>query len=300
MSDFYKDKKKTEAKVGITLLFAIIAIIVGYAWLTNSLKKGSMNELTISFSNAARLEKGDGVLMRGVYCGVVDDVALEENGVIVKVLLENQFNVPVDSKYLIKDKSMMGGHLLEIVPGTSNATIDFSETQVGDVEPGLFSAVKQATNLMENLEHFLWRLSKEDGLIASIEDTSNQLNSITKETNELIKTNKDAVNIAMENLTVSIAKLDYLLSKNVENIDNTLTNIPLLINDSREALSELKTSVNSLQEISEKLNSEEGTAGKLINDKELYNSLTRTISNADSLLHEIKKHPRKYLKISVF
>ncbi len=300
MSEFYKDKKKTEAKVGLTLLFAVIVIIIGYAWLTNSLKKGQMNELTVAFPDAARLEKGDGVLFRGVYCGVVDDVTLEDSRVLVKSYIDKGYNIPEGSTYLIKDKSMMGGHILEIIPSNHDRYIDYAEIQKGNVEPGIFSAVKQASLLMENLENLIWRLSKEDGMISQFEDTSEQLNEITNIANDLIKTNKEAINTAMENLNLSIAKIDFLLSKNVENIDNTLTNVPLLLNESREAIKDLNASVNSLNEISELLKKEEGSAGKLLNDDELYNSMVKTISHADSLLHEIKKHPRKYLKISVF
>ena len=49
-----------------------------------------------------------------------------------------------------------------------------------------------------------------------------------------------------------------------------------------------------------KIRSGEGTAGKLVNDKELYERMNRMVEDVDALVKDFKEQPRKYIKFSVF
>ena len=40
--------------------------------------------------------------------------------------------------------------------------------------------------------------------------------------------------------------------------------------------------------------------GQLLNDTTLYQQIKNTTENVDSLISDIKRHPKKYLKFSVF
>ncbi|MDP8232254.1 MAG: MlaD family protein [Candidatus Zophobacter franzmannii] len=300
MSEFYKHKKSTETTVGIIVLISFIILIGGYAWLTNSLKKNNMQELDISFSDAGRLEVGDSVLIRGITKGLVEEVALSDDGVIVRCLIDYHEELPVDTQFLIKEKSMMGGHLLEIVPGISEKSVDLTKTLRGQVEPGLFTVVNQASTLITEIETLIWRLTKDEGMIHNLEDSSNSAKKILNKTNNLLANNSENLTNAVNNFSSSLYKVDYLLSQNVEHIDQTLTSIPKVIRDAEDTLLELKGVISQISTITKDLNDGTGTAGKLLKDKELYDSLKNTVDEADSLLQDIKKHPKKYLKISVF
>ncbi len=55
-----------------------------------------------------------------------------------------------------------------------------------------------------------------------------------------------------------------------------------------------------MKKLSDKINNGEGSLGQLVNDTTLYADLKRTIKNADDLITDIKKNPKKYLKLEIF
>ena len=48
------------------------------------------------------------------------------------------------------------------------------------------------------------------------------------------------------------------------------------------------------------LNSNDGTLGLLMRDQELYRNLSSTMAHTDSLVIDLKSHPKRYVHFSVF
>jgi phospholipid/cholesterol/gamma-HCH transport system substrate-binding protein len=68
----------------------------------------------------------------------------------------------------------------------------------------------------------------------------------------------------------------------------------------QQVISQLDTAVENIDTIIMDMHSQKGTVGKLLYDSTLYNQLNATVVSADSLLTDIKKHPKRYINISVF
>ncbi|MFQ9996620.1 MAG: MCE family protein, partial [Hoylesella buccalis] len=52
--------------------------------------------------------------------------------------------------------------------------------------------------------------------------------------------------------------------------------------------------------VTAKINSNEGTLGLLMRDPSLYNQLNTTVRSADSLMVNIRQHPKRYVHFSIF
>ena len=58
--------------------------------------------------------------------------------------------------------------------------------------------------------------------------------------------------------------------------------------------------VDNVNSLVTDVRSETGTLGLLIYNKSLYNHIDATVISADSLLTDIKAHPKRYVQVSVF
>jgi phospholipid/cholesterol/gamma-HCH transport system substrate-binding protein len=64
----------------------------------------------------------------------------------------------------------------------------------------------------------------------------------------------------------------------------------------------LEAVTGNLEQLTAKLNSGQGTMGQLMNDKQLYDNMNRTVTEVQQLLMDIRKDPKKFLnlRMSIF
>jgi phospholipid/cholesterol/gamma-HCH transport system substrate-binding protein len=103
----------------------------------------------------------------------------------------------------------------------------------------------------------------------------------------------------------NVNKFTKNLSDNNEKISQTLTNVTKTSENFAKAdlagsVDQLKAAIGNLNKLVEKVNSTDGSLGKLINDKTLYNNLNNTIKSANILVDDLRVHPKRYVNISVF
>jgi phospholipid/cholesterol/gamma-HCH transport system substrate-binding protein len=65
-------------------------------------------------------------------------------------------------------------------------------------------------------------------------------------------------------------------------------------------LAQVTTLLNNVEQATAQLNQTDNTAGSLLNDKELYERLNKTVNSLDSLLIDIRLNPKRYINVKVF
>ena len=81
----------------------------------------------------------------------------------------------------------------------------------------------------------------------------------------------------------------------ITTLDNKVADIDLA-----GTMYKVNTALEHVNALTAKLNSNEGSLGMLINDPTFYNNLNKTMRSADSLLINIKAHPKRYVHFSLF
>jgi len=91
-----------------------------------------------------------------------------------------------------------------------------------------------------------------------------------------------------------MAKADGIL----DNADTLTAKLAAI--DIDRTMNEVNNTLASVRSFTDKLNSNEGTLGLLMNDPSLYHNLNSTMMHADSLVVNLREHPKRYVHFSIF
>ena len=91
----------------------------------------------------------------------------------------------------------------------------------------------------------------------------------------------------------------------MDKADATLANTEKLTADLSQidvqaTMAKVNATLDNVHELTESLSNKEGTIGLLMRDPSLYWNLSNTMRDADSLLIDLKSHPKRYVHFSLF
>jgi hypothetical protein len=119
-----------------------------------------------------------------------------------------------------------------------------------------------------------------EGMTGNLKATSSELRTLSASLNREMPQMMEKTNGVLDNtqqLTANLSTID--VADMMAKVDRTLKNV---------------------EEMTQRLNNAEGTLGLLMRDKSLYQNLTRTAADADSLMIDLKQHPKRYVHFSIF
>ncbi len=301
MSNYYKNRRSIEIKVGIFFILGIVVLTLGVVFLQDIFYSGDREEITIKFPTTDGLDPGDKVKLNGIAIGKITDISLIQEGVLVKAMIQvPEFQLSEDSYFLASESSLMGGHHLEIIPGNSSEKLDFNKLQIGKTGNSIYGMINEAKTLIVDLSGVITSINSNLDIIDSTKVFIHNSDKAIKNLNSILTDNKQDIEEIVANLQKSTHTLNLLLTNNKSNIDSTLTNIPETINNLNANLAELKDFVFKLNAMFDEYQESDSTVRKLLEEKELYEKLNKTIDEADSLLKDIKKNPKKYIDLKIF
>jgi phospholipid/cholesterol/gamma-HCH transport system substrate-binding protein len=163
----------------------------------------------------------------------------------------------------------------------------------------------------------LGAMGKMGAMIPQVEKMLPKIDSILSSLNKLmadpaIAASLHNVQTVTGNLTVSTRELNTLMAqlnsqlpqmtgKANKVLDNTqVLTAKLAAVDVAKTMSEVDATLNNVNELTAKLNSNNGSLGLLMNDPSLYNNLNSTMKHADSLVVNLREHPKRYVHFSIF
>ena len=224
--------------------------------------------------------------------------------IVVRFSVNNGLRIPEGSSAEIVGDLMGNVKMNLLLANNPRQRVMPGDTLTGTINNGMMGTVAA---LMPTIEKMLPKmdsiLTTVNALLAdpalvqslhNVRDITKNLTTTTHDLNRLIVT----VNGRMPGL---LSKADVALSKAGNTLDNTskLT-ANLATVDVAGTVAQVNQTLASVQQITDKLNNKEGSLGLLMNDPGLYNSLNATVQSADSLLTNLKAHPKRYVHFSLF
>jgi phospholipid/cholesterol/gamma-HCH transport system substrate-binding protein len=222
-----------------------------------------------------------------------------------------------DSRARIRTLGLLGDKIVDISPGTPRYAV-LPQNDTVQVEPALdyetvllqaSGAVTDMVALTHDLRGITGGLARGEGTVGQLlvnRSLYDELNGTLTRTNALV-TRLQAPNGSFgkllddpalyQNLTGMIGSVDSLV-RQMRAQDGTLGR--LLADDSLYA--NLVGITNGADSLVKQLTRGDGFAAKMISDQRLYEQLTKTITDLNAILADVRRNPRKYTKgmISVF
>ena len=297
-----------EVKIALSAIVAIVLIylLINFMKGVNVFK--SSNTYYVRFDNIAGLAVSNAVYANGYPVGIVRGIQYDYGNherVVVAIELDKEMHMPRGTKAELVT-SLMGGVTMSLILG-SNPTDNL--TQGDTINGGLHEgAVEKVEALMPTIMDVLPKL---DSIVTNMARLSadpalaQTLRNTAEITNNLRRTSAKLDAMVGRDLPQMMHNLNKT-THNVERLSNNLAAINLqeTMNEVNASLAEVKrfsANINSLtNDLNSKLNSRDNTFGLLLNDRKLYDNLNHTVSSADSLLINVKAHPKRYVHFSIF
>ena len=295
-------EKALTKKVKITpaAIIGIVVLFFGMNFLKGLSLFSSSNTYMLSFPDAKGLGKSTAIYANGYKVGTVTaiDYDYDNTGnITVEAAIDPKLRIPTGSKAMIETDLMGNMKVSLILAQGQTETIKPGETIQGMDDQGLMAGLAtmmpQVQAMIPKLDSIVTSLNTLladpalAGLMHNMEDMSANLKKSTAELNTMmIGVNKTLPGM-MQHASNTLANTE-VLTDNLAQIDVNAT------------MAKVNHTLDNVERLTATLNSKEGTLGLMMHDKTLYNNLNSVVSNADSLMVDLKAHPKRYVHFSVF
>lgn len=288
-----------EVQIGLVAVIAIVVLFLGMQFLKGLSIFSSNNSYCVRFNNVSGLSANSPVYANGYKVGVVEDINYDydqPNDIIAVIGIHKDMWLPEGTTAEISS-DLLGNVKLELRLGATSARLAPGDTISGGLELG---ALGKAAEMIPQIETMLPKL---DSILASVNalladpTISRSLHNVEDITAGLTITSAELHQLS--------ASLNHQVPNLMQKADDVLANTGTLTKnlsdlDIATTMASVNTTLYNVEQLTAKLNSNEGTLGLLMRDQQLYHHLSSTMSHADSLVIDLKNHPKRYVHFSLF
>ena len=295
--------RRTEIQVGVTVLVALAILVLGVTWLKDFSLARKVRGWTVSFPQTGGLSSSDEVQVNGLRKGAVSAVALVGDRVIVRLALAHEVVLTTDSRVAIRNVGLMGEKVIAVdlrttgrpwtdrdtIPGVYEKGIPEVMTELGGTIAAVSTIAEQVQSLAEAMNR--------DGNFA---ETVKNFRATSLELRDAVKENRATLRQTLGDFSAAARTAKGLTTNREADLRRTLDEFSQAAANMNRLSSRLDSLRASLQTVTDKVGSGEGTLGKLVHDETLYRDVKSSIKSLNELVADIRKNPKKYLHVSVF
>lgn len=289
-----------EVKIALVAVCGLVILFFGMNYLKGLNLFESDSKYYISFTDISGLASSSPIYADGYQVGVVKSINYDYNkrgGIVVEASIDEQLRIPKGSSAEIVSDMLGNVKVNLLLANNPRERVMPGETIQGGINDGAFGQMKgMIPTVMQILPKIDSILTTVNTLLANPAIARSLQNTETV-TGELTVTTKRLNNI--------VAHLEKSVPGMLNNTDSLLYNANTLAKnvnkiDVAETMARVDETLDNMERFTEQLNNTTGTLGKLMHDPTLYDNLNNTMRSADSLLIDLKAHPKRYVHFSLF
>lgn len=300
-------KLSREIKTGIIVIGGILLFILGFSYLKSTPLFDDSKTFYVVYDHVGGLQPGTQVSINGYAVGKVNDIRFKDSSgkLLVTFSVDKSFEFSKNSLAELYDTGIIGGKGIQIQPVFDGAPpARDGDTLPSSTRPGLTELVQQkltplqlkiegavthADSLLFNFNQVLDENTRQNlretisglkQLVASFQKTSNGLN-------DLLADNRSRIDSTLDNIGQ--------VSANLARLSDTLATSGL-----GQTIASLESTLGHLNTVLARMESGEGTMGRLLRDDSLYVNLNEASRQLELLLQDFRLNPKRYVNVSVF
>jgi len=300
-------KISNEFKVAITILAAILVGFLGYRVMSDlPLFRNSMVIHTY-FSRTDGLSPGNYVYINGVKVGSVKRMELTSgDSVEVTMSFDLGLELPTNSVAHVESSGLLDEKAVVVKRGDSPKNLQYGDYMKGIYNGGMLETLKtEGRQLSEDVSESFGKLNT---LLAQLntmlnDTTKNRVDSVLQNLNttsdnisKIFKNRRSEIESSLSHAQQILANVDTVSMTNKSRVDSVMDGLDQSLDELQKLSHDLNETNAQLNQILTKINNGQGSLGKMVNDPALYNNLKSLSGEMDTLIKNINKNPRKYLK----
>ena len=289
-----------EVKIAIVAIVGLVVLFLGMNFLKGLDLFSTDNRYYISFRDISGLSSSSPIYADGYKVGVVRGIVYDysqSKDIIVEADINKDMRIPKGSSAEIVSDLMGNVKVNLLLASNPRERVNPGETIVGGINDGAMGQMKDLIPVVQDM------LPKLDSILASV-------NLLLQD--PAIANSLHNVETVTGNLTVSTRRLNTLLGTLnrrmpglLAKADGVMDNAQVVTSnlckvDVEGTMSKVNATLDNVQAFTDQLNNNTGSLGLLMRDPNLYYNLNATVKSADSLLIDLKSHPKRYVHFSVF
>ena len=313
-------KISNEVKFGIFALGAIALFVLGMNYISGTKLFGKQLILNTEYKNIQNLIEGNPIKINGLRVGEVKKLELniQEKKVSVRLEFREELKIPNNAEAMIASADLLGSKEIRIILNDSiQSTGNFQTGDFikGTLEQGILDVAEdlvetRGTQILIEVAQLATELNKILNILGNalndprgrnavsvilqdFQKSASNIASLTARFDSLAGTfNEIAAN--GNSIVANVKQENDNIKKILSNLGATTDALQDASGDIKQMVGDASSAMNSVENLVAKMDTTSGTLGLLLNDTQLYDSLTNTTENLNLLLREVKENPHRF------